>query len=335
MSSESGSTTLRARRHVVQFYDRDEELAASAGDYLAEAIAEGGAAVVVATPARCAAFETHLAAGGVDVAAARPGGTLVCLDARRLARLLTRAGQIDRAGFDAHIRPAIQAAGEAAGPVRVYGEVVALLWAAGHVNAALELEGFWNELGREIPFSLYCGYPQYRELVESSQHPDAVGEVCRLHSEVVGAPALPGDARGQGLPGTADGPPARAHWTDAVRTFGGTRNDPRMARAFVLEMLSPWREEQLAADAALVVTELATNSVLHAGSAFTVGLLLSGDVIRISVEDSVPLRLLGGNRWLHAAPGHGLGVVAAMAVRWGVETETGGKAVWAELPLPG
>ncbi len=108
-----------------------------------------------------------------------------------------------------------------------------------------------------------------------------------------------------------------------------------MARAFVLEMLSPWRDEQLAADAALVVTELATNAVLHARSAFSVRLLLAEDVIRISVEDTLPLGQPGGNRWLPAAPGHGLGVVAAMAVRWGVETEAGGKAIWAELPLSG
>ena len=187
MSSQSGSTALRTHRHVVQFYDRDEELAASAGDYLADAIAEGGAAVIVASSARCSMFEARLAAGGVDVAAARRGGSLICLDAGQLAQLLTGTGRVDRAAFDAQIRPAILAAGEAPGPVRVYGEVVALLWAAGHVNAALELEGFWNELGREIPFSLYCGYP--RQTVESSQHHGAVSEVCRLHSEVVGAPA--------------------------------------------------------------------------------------------------------------------------------------------------
>ena len=332
MSSESGSTALRAHRHVVQFYDRDEELAASAGDYLADAIAEGGAAVIVATPARCTMFEARLAACGVDVAAARRGGSLVCLDAGRLAQLLTGAGRIDRAGFDAHIRPAILAAGEAPGPVRVYGEVVALLWAAGHVNAALELEGFWNELGREIPFSLYCGYP--RQLVESSQHHGAVSEVCRLHSSVVGAPPPTADAGRPRDRVTAGSPPARASWADAARTFGGTRYDPRMARAFVLEMLGPWRDEQLAADAALVVTELATNAVLHAASAFSVSLLLSEDVIRISVEDGVPVGHPDGNRWLPATPGHGLGVVAAMAVRWGVETDTVGKSIWAELPLP-
>ncbi len=99
---------------------------------------------------------------------------------------LTRGGQVDLAAFATQFRPAILAAGEAPGPVRIYGEVVALLWAAGHVNAALELEGLWNELGRQIPFSLFCGYP--RHLVESSQHQGAVAEVCRLHTAVVGRP---------------------------------------------------------------------------------------------------------------------------------------------------
>ncbi|MCW2908387.1 MAG: sensor protein [Actinomycetia bacterium] len=303
---------MRSHRHVVQFYDRDEELAESAGDYLADAIGEGGAAIIVAAPARCASFEARLAACGVDVDAARRDGTLVFLDATRLARRLTRAGRMDRAAFDGQIRPAILAAGEAPGPVRVYGEIVALLWAAGHVNAALELEGFWNELGREIPFSLYCGYP--RRSVESSHHHGAVSEVCRLHTAVVGRPVR------------------RANWADAARTFGGTREDPRAARRFVLQMLAPWREEQLAADAALVVTELATNAVLHAGSAFSVSLTLSADVIRISVGDTVPAGP-PGDGGLAAAPGHGLGVIAAMATRWGFETLASGKAVWAELAL--
>jgi hypothetical protein len=303
---------VRSHRHVVQFYDRDEELAESAGDYLADAIGEGGTAIIVATPARCASFGARLAACGVDVDAARRDGTLVFLDAARLARRLTRAGRMDRAAFDGQIRPAILAAGEAPGPVRVYGEIVALLWAAGHVNAALELEGFWNELGREIPFSLYCGYP--RQSVESSHHHGAVSEVCRLHTAVVGRPVR------------------RANWADAARTFGGTREDPRAARRFVLQMLAPWREEQLAADAALVVTELATNAVLHARSAFSVSLTLSEDVIRISVGDTVPAGP-PGDRGLAAAPGHGLGVIAAMATRWGFETLASGKAVWAELAL--
>ena len=126
----------------------------------------------------------------------------------------------------------------------------------------------------------------------------------------------------------------RVHWADVTRTFAGSREDTRAARGFALGMLEPWRGEQLAADAALVVTELATNAVLHAGSAFSVSLTLSGGAIRISVGDTLPLGPTGGDKQLAAAAGHGLGVVAAMATRWGVESVPSGKAVWAELPLP-
>ena len=194
MSSEFGSSALGSHRHVVQFYDHDEELAENAGDYLAGAIAEGGAAVVVATPGHCAGLEARLAAGGVDVGAARRGGSLVCLDATRVAPRLTRGGRVDSAAFATQFRPAILAAGEASGPVRIYGEVVALLWAADQVNAALELEGLWNELGQQIPFSLFCGYP--RALVESSQHQGAVAEICRLHTAVLGRPMAGPSATG-------------------------------------------------------------------------------------------------------------------------------------------
>jgi anti-sigma regulatory factor (Ser/Thr protein kinase) len=340
VSSEFGSSALGPHRHVVQFYDRDEELAMYAGDYLAGAIAQGGAAIVVATPGRCAGFEAQLAAGGVDVGAARRNGSLVCLDATGVAPGLTRAGRIDLTAFGTKFRPAILAAGEAPGPVRIYGEVVALLWAAGHINAALELEGLWTELGRQIPFSLFCGYP--RNLIESSQHQGAVAEVCRLHTAVLGRPLA-------GAPVTSDSVTSdsvtsdsaagdrlrRVHWADVTRTFAGSREDTRAARGFALGMLEPWRDEQLATDTALVVTELATNAVLHAGSAFSVSLALSGGAIRISVGDTLPLAPVAVDQQLTAAAGHGLGVVAAMATRWGVQTVLTGKVVWAELPLPG
>ena len=102
MSSEYGSSALGSHRHVVQFYDRDEELTENAGDYLAGAIAEGGAAVIVATPGHCAGFEARLAAGGVNVGAARRDGSLVCLDATRIAGRLTSGGQVDLAAFGTH-----------------------------------------------------------------------------------------------------------------------------------------------------------------------------------------------------------------------------------------
>jgi hypothetical protein len=53
-----------------------------------------------------------------------------------------------------------QARGEGqARQVRVFGEMVALLWADGDRNGALVLEGLWNELTRRLSFPLLCAYP--------------------------------------------------------------------------------------------------------------------------------------------------------------------------------
>ena len=65
---------------------------------------------------------------------------------------------------------------------------------------------------------------------------------------------------------------------------------PKAARHLVVRALSQWGfGAQLCDDAALVVTELAANAVVHAGSSFSVGLRTEHDVVRISVEDSLPI----------------------------------------------
>lgn len=45
------------------------------------------------------------------------------------------------------------------GPVRIFGEMVAILWAEGKSQAALHLEELWNTLIGEQSFALLCGYP--------------------------------------------------------------------------------------------------------------------------------------------------------------------------------
>ena len=45
-------------------------------------------------------------------------------------------------------------------PIRVYGEMVGLLWRRNQTGPALALESLWNDLGRREQFSLFCSYPQ-------------------------------------------------------------------------------------------------------------------------------------------------------------------------------
>jgi hypothetical protein len=58
--------------------------------------------------------------------------------------------------------------------------MVALLWDAGLVAAAVELEAMWNDLGPRNPFALFCGYPAAS--VTGQDVAGALAEVCRLHA---------------------------------------------------------------------------------------------------------------------------------------------------------
>ena len=327
MAVVPGSAATAAHRHVVQFYARERELAAGVGQYLAEGLAEGSAVVVVATPGHRLAFENYLGGAGVDVSAARADGRYQAIDAAALLCRFAEAGQVDAASFEAEVGHVIRSAAAAGRAVRVYGEMVALLWDAGQLNATLELEALWNDLARDIPFALYCGYPE--SPAAGAEHRAAVAEVCRLHAAVVGVPpAMPRPARVG--PGTAR--------PGGTRSFPQDRDAPRAARHFALDLLRSWRIEQrcgvnLASDVAIVVSELATNAVRHARSGFTVSLTLAGEAVRIRVEDARPLAGLGGDPPLPVSPDHGLGLVHAVSARWGVQPADGGKTVWAELPL--
>jgi hypothetical protein len=175
--------------HCVLFYPDDAELVRQVSAYLLQAMGDGGSAVVVATPAHRRLFEEQLALAGVDVVAARAEGSYVALDASETMRRFMVGGWPDTASFWQVITAVIKPAIETGQPVHVFGEMVSLLWDAGLVNAAIEVEVLWNELGGRYPFSLFCAYPAHS--VTGSQHQDALTEICRVHAAAAGVPPEP------------------------------------------------------------------------------------------------------------------------------------------------
>jgi anti-sigma regulatory factor (Ser/Thr protein kinase) len=92
---------------------------------------------------------------------------------------------------------------------------------------------------------------------------------------------------------------------------------------------------QVADDLALLVSELAANAVLHAQTAFTLGVSRVGDVLRVEVGDTGPSMPRLEHRSIDAPTGRGLRLVDALAARWGITPgrEGQGKTVWFELDL--
>jgi hypothetical protein len=174
------------RDHVVLFYRDEQELAERVSEYLLPVVQDGGVAIVVATPDHRRSFERYLAGTGVDVAAAFARGAYLAPDAGETMRGFMVADRPDPAGFWQAISPMLRQAAKAGRPVRVFGEMVALLWDAGLIDAAIEVEAMWNELGAQYPFSLLCAYPA--QPPACAYQLDALTEVCRAHTQVTGVP---------------------------------------------------------------------------------------------------------------------------------------------------
>ena len=86
-------------------------------------------------------------------------------------------------------------------------------------------------------------------------------------------------------------------------------------------------------DAALLISELVTNTVKHTDSQWVeVRITLEIDVLRIEVADQDTQSIRP--RPPTSDGGLGLAFVAELATRWGVERRRDGKTIWIEFDLP-
>jgi hypothetical protein len=175
---------LRAagENHLVAFYDSDGFLADAVVRFLRPALLAGDAAVVVATESHRRQFTAGLEADDVDVATAIHERRLILLDAEAMLSSFMVGGVPDPARFRASIGALVDEAMDGRRRVRVYGEMVALLWARDDAPAAVTVEDLWNELAGDHAFALLCAYPM--RAVERNRS-EAFITVCQQHSALL------------------------------------------------------------------------------------------------------------------------------------------------------
>ncbi|MFD7991867.1 SpoIIE family protein phosphatase [Streptomyces mexicanus] len=145
----------------------------------------------------------------------------------------------------------------------------------------------------------------------------------------------------------APGAPARpgaGACAQARATLPGGPLAPGTARALVRAALTEWRErglnvpDRLDDEILVVVSELVTNAVVHAGTDVELTCRLEPDTgtCVVEVADRHPARALRHHapETAHEPPeyGRGLRLVTALAEEWGITYRTGAKTVWARLP---
>jgi anti-sigma regulatory factor (Ser/Thr protein kinase) len=108
----------------------------------------------------------------------------------------------------------------------------------------------------------------------------------------------------------------------------------RTARAWVVDELGAIGREDLQDAAALGVSELVTNAILHADPPIVIRLGGTPTHPRVEVHDTSPVpptvRNMNRQDRMLATIGRGLGIVAMYSSTWGAEISTRGKVVWFE-----
>jgi hypothetical protein len=169
--------------HAVYFYEDFAFLIENVAHFVKNGLERQETVIVVGTDEHRIDLKARLIADNL-IGVSSPGGAhYVTLDAASTLSLFMLDGWPDARLF-LKVMGQIISSSAHDGPVRIYGERVAVLWAQGMQKAAIRLEHLWNTLARQQEFSLLCGYPASE--FENGAFVPALKEVCACHTQVTG-----------------------------------------------------------------------------------------------------------------------------------------------------
>jgi hypothetical protein len=168
--------------HFVQIYESEEVFMDILASFASEALREDHVAVVIATPAHRRELNERLMESGHDLAALRLQDRFISLDAEEMLRQFTAKGSVDDELLFQFVADILARATKDGRKVRVFGEMVTIMWSKGYYGAAVRLEHLWHRLCVGNAFVLFCAYPKSGFAENGSE---AVAHICAAHSKIL------------------------------------------------------------------------------------------------------------------------------------------------------
>jgi hypothetical protein len=173
--------------HSVYFYETEEALVLRLIGIVTSALNSGNAALMVVTREH-GQHLTHSLSPRL-FRTTHELARLTIVDAQATLNKFMVGGMPDRARFlqivNTLVAEASIPAERTGGQLTIFGEMVALLWADGQKDAALALEGLWNEALSDGRFYLHCAYPKSQFTYDVDR--SGIRSICELHSHTFGA----------------------------------------------------------------------------------------------------------------------------------------------------
>jgi hypothetical protein len=146
--------------HIVQLYQDDEFLNNAVCCFAGAGLANGDGVILSPTLDHWNVMRPRLENEGVDVQAAQDSGQLTLVDAHDFLPRIMRNGMPDPSVFNGVLDDVVgdAHAGGRYERVRVWGELVDVLWERGDVAASMSLEDLFDQLGKKRELSTFCSF---------------------------------------------------------------------------------------------------------------------------------------------------------------------------------
>jgi hypothetical protein len=174
---------LKPGEHLLQCWETENSLIDALEGFVSSGLREGEGVVVIGTASHLHEVEKRVRKHWIDIDRARwEGRYMPLLASETLRKFMGEDGLPDAERFDALGRKLVdRAGGDGIRRVRLFGEMVGVLWGEGNIPAAIELENLWERFIHETGAPLFCAYA--RSLFAGND-PGFRG-VCGLHSLVL------------------------------------------------------------------------------------------------------------------------------------------------------
>lgn len=168
--------------HFLQVYESEDEFLDSLEAYVCSGFVNGDGVVVIATESHLKSLDERLERT-CNLEKLKAINQFIPLEAETVLERMLVNDNIDESLFAKTVERLLTAVHkQKGGIIRVFGEIVALLWDQGNRQAVLKLERLWEELCSTGSICLFCAYPK------SGFRHDAIKpltHICAYHNNLI------------------------------------------------------------------------------------------------------------------------------------------------------
>jgi hypothetical protein len=174
--------------HLVQIYENDIIFLNTLEGFVGDGFLKNESVIVIATPEHIHNLNLRLINQGFDIDALKATDQYILMDASDAAAEFMLGDWPDDKLFTSFVSSLFARAQSGNRKVRVFGEIVSVLWHQGHTGATVQLENLWHRLQHENRFCLYCAYPKSGFTQDSNA---SLEKICNAHSKVIDGETRP------------------------------------------------------------------------------------------------------------------------------------------------